>query len=211
MQETWETWVWSLSREDPLEEEMTTHSSILAWRIPRTEGPGGIQSIGPKESDTTEQLTLSLFQRLLRWTHTEHQPPDAPAFVPWPGVTAKLVTGWERGFRWWPPGHSLRRGLVECPRWAGPVCLGDWDPSAPSQAARLVRPYAMHSGRAERLVGGPAWRLVGRLPQVKTGRAGCWMAWPGAHPSQERLVYVMNRWRGRQPLGVSIFLFMFSF
>ena len=38
--------VWSLGQEDPLEEEMTTHSSILAWRIPRTEEPGGLQSIG---------------------------------------------------------------------------------------------------------------------------------------------------------------------
>ena len=35
-----------LGREDPLEEEMTTHSSILAWRIPWTEGPGGLQSTG---------------------------------------------------------------------------------------------------------------------------------------------------------------------
>ena len=37
-------WVPSLSREDPLEEGMATHSSILAWRIPRTEEPGGLQS-----------------------------------------------------------------------------------------------------------------------------------------------------------------------
>ena len=37
-----------------------THSSILAWRIPRTEEPGGLQSMGPKESDTTERLSLSL-------------------------------------------------------------------------------------------------------------------------------------------------------
>ena len=36
----------SLGREDPLEEEMATHSSILAWRIPRTEEPGGLQSMG---------------------------------------------------------------------------------------------------------------------------------------------------------------------
>ena len=42
-------------------ERMTTHSSILAWRIPRTEEPGRLQSQGHKESDTTEQLTLSLF------------------------------------------------------------------------------------------------------------------------------------------------------
>ena len=39
-----ETWVRSLGREDPLEKEMVTHSSILAWRIPWTEKPGRLQS-----------------------------------------------------------------------------------------------------------------------------------------------------------------------
>ena len=46
MQETQETRVQSLGREDLLEEEMTTHSSILAWEMPWTEEPGGLQSIG---------------------------------------------------------------------------------------------------------------------------------------------------------------------
>ena len=41
-----ETWVQSLGQEDPLEKEMATHSSILAWRIPWTEEPGGLQSMG---------------------------------------------------------------------------------------------------------------------------------------------------------------------
>ena len=41
-----ETWVQSLGREDPLEKEMATHSSILAWRIPWTEEPGGLQFTG---------------------------------------------------------------------------------------------------------------------------------------------------------------------
>ena len=40
----WETWVRSLGWEDPLEKEMATHSSILVWRIPWTEEPGGLQS-----------------------------------------------------------------------------------------------------------------------------------------------------------------------
>ena len=44
----WETQVQSLGWEDPLEEEMATHSSIPAWRIPWTEKPGGIQFIGLK-------------------------------------------------------------------------------------------------------------------------------------------------------------------
>ena len=41
-----ETWVQSLGLEDPLEKGMATHSSILAWRIPGTEEPGGLQSMG---------------------------------------------------------------------------------------------------------------------------------------------------------------------
>ena len=45
MQETQETWLPSLGREDPLEEEMATHTSILAWRIPWTEELGGLQSV----------------------------------------------------------------------------------------------------------------------------------------------------------------------
>ena len=52
----WETWVRSLGQEDPLEKEIATHSSILAWRIPWTEELGGLQSTGCKESDTTERL-----------------------------------------------------------------------------------------------------------------------------------------------------------
>ena len=46
VQETQETWVWSLGQEDPLEEGITPHSSIFAWRMPRTEEPGGLQSTG---------------------------------------------------------------------------------------------------------------------------------------------------------------------
>ena len=47
-----EMWVWSLSREDPLEKEMVNRSSIFAWEIPWTEDPGGLQSTGlQKESD----------------------------------------------------------------------------------------------------------------------------------------------------------------
>ena len=65
----WETWVQSLSREDTLEKEMAIHYCILVWRIPWTEELGGLQSMGLKESDTTEQLTLSHFPNIA--------PPDA--------------------------------------------------------------------------------------------------------------------------------------
>ena len=51
-----ETWVRSLDWEDPLEKEMATHSSILAWKTPWTEKLGRLQSMGCKESDMTEHL-----------------------------------------------------------------------------------------------------------------------------------------------------------
>ena len=46
-------WILSLGWEDPLEMEMATHSCIVAWKIPWTEEPGGLQSMGSQESDTT--------------------------------------------------------------------------------------------------------------------------------------------------------------
>ena len=48
MQEMQDMWVQSLGLEDPLGEEMATHCSVLAWRIPWTEEPGGLQSEGPQ-------------------------------------------------------------------------------------------------------------------------------------------------------------------
>ena len=52
----WETWVQSLGREDPLEKEMVTHSSTLAWKIPWTEECGRLQSMGVSELDMTKRL-----------------------------------------------------------------------------------------------------------------------------------------------------------
>ena len=54
-----ETGIWSLGGEDPLEKEMATHSSILIWRIPWTEEPGRLQSVGSQELDMTEWLNNS--------------------------------------------------------------------------------------------------------------------------------------------------------
>ena len=51
----WETWVWSLGWEDPLEKGKATHSSVLAWRFPWT-----VSSMGCKELDTTEQLSCHI-------------------------------------------------------------------------------------------------------------------------------------------------------
>ena len=63
-----ETWVWSLGQEDPLEKEMATHNSIIAWRIPWTEEPGGlyIPCSHKKESDNlaTKQQQLYDLQKV---------------------------------------------------------------------------------------------------------------------------------------------------
>ena len=70
-----ETWFWSLGWEDPLEEGMTTHSSILAWRIPRTEEPCGLWSMGSqrvrhdwvtKHNTAYPSTTLSFSSPLLK-------------------------------------------------------------------------------------------------------------------------------------------------
>ena len=51
-----ETQVRSLGQEDPLEKGLAAHSSIHAWRIPQTEEPGGLQSMGSQELDATEAI-----------------------------------------------------------------------------------------------------------------------------------------------------------
>ena len=52
MQETQETWIRSLGQEDPLEEEMATHSNILTWETAWTEEPGRLPSMGSQKSQT---------------------------------------------------------------------------------------------------------------------------------------------------------------
>ena len=61
-----ETWVQSLGQEDPLEKEMATHSRILAWRIPWTEEPGGLQSIGLQRVGYKWATSLSLHFHVLK-------------------------------------------------------------------------------------------------------------------------------------------------
>ena len=61
-----ENQVQSLGQEDPLKKEMATHSNIPTWDIPWTEKPGGLKSMGHKESNTTEQLYFLLVQGFQR-------------------------------------------------------------------------------------------------------------------------------------------------
>ena len=62
-----ELWVQFLSGEDPLEEEMETHSSILAWEIPQTEEPCGLQSIGSQSvGHNSDDLAAVVYVQILR-------------------------------------------------------------------------------------------------------------------------------------------------
>ena len=65
-----ETWVGSLGQEDPLEKGMATHSNILAWRIPWTEEPDGLQSMGlqrARHNWATNMHTVFVLFRCFRW------------------------------------------------------------------------------------------------------------------------------------------------
>ena len=64
---TWETWVWSLGREDPLEKEMAIHSSTIAWKIPWTEEPGRLQSMGSQrvKHDLATSLSFSFIDYII--------------------------------------------------------------------------------------------------------------------------------------------------
>ena len=65
-----DTWVWSLGWEDPLEKETATNSSILAWEIPWTEKPGGLQSMGSQRvgHDRAASLNFTLWPRENLWS-----------------------------------------------------------------------------------------------------------------------------------------------
>ena len=72
-----EMWIQSLGQEDPVEEGMATHSSILAWRIPRTEGPGGLQSTVSQKAghDWSDLAHMLGGQVLIRYQRASEYPP----------------------------------------------------------------------------------------------------------------------------------------
>ena len=63
-----ETWVRTLGREDPLEKEMATHSSILAWRIPWMEEPGGLQSTGSQRVGHDRATAIAIQREPTTWS-----------------------------------------------------------------------------------------------------------------------------------------------
>ena len=132
----WETWVWSLGWQDPLEKGKATHSSILAWRISCT-----VYSWGRKESNRTEWLSLSL-SMYLKHTLPRRQWQPTPVLLPGKSHGRRILVGcspwgrqesdttdrlhfhfslWRRKWQSTPvflPGESQGRGsLVGCPLW----------------------------------------------------------------------------------------------
>ena len=94
-----ENWVRSLGREDPLEEGLATPSSILAWRLPWTEEPGGPQSAGSQASDTTVWLNAAqppLWEPLQRCPDLKFSLPESflciPGWQDWPKYKCDHVT-----------------------------------------------------------------------------------------------------------------------
>ena len=81
-----ETWVLSLDQEDPLEKQMATHLSTLAWKIPWTEEPGRLQSMGSQR--VRHDWATSLFFSLFRWLSCSQKRPSevsvAPSALPLP-------------------------------------------------------------------------------------------------------------------------------
>ena len=76
----WETWVWSLGWEDPLEKRKATHASILAWRIPWTEEAGGLQPVVSQKSQTQlSDYTTNASSWLQRNISDEYTPPWIPS------------------------------------------------------------------------------------------------------------------------------------
>ena len=115
MQKPQETWVWSLGWEDPLEEEMATHSSILAWRIPWTEEPGGLESMGSQSRTRLKQPSSRYYNKALQCT----------ALSKWP----LLCTG--------QPVQHHEQHLPQYPQWLfSHWSVPQWAPS-PSQQLSL--------------------------------------------------------------------------
>ena len=118
----WETWVRSLGWEDPLEEGIATHSSILAWRIPSTEEPGGLQSMGLQRvrhdwatKASTVQVSLFICSRFL--PHHCPQTMSSTKAATMPPVHCQVPRAWSNIY-WISPWASGRfitkygRGLV---------------------------------------------------------------------------------------------------
>ena len=91
--------VLSLSWEDPLEEEMATSSSVLAWKIPWTEGPGGLQSMGVAQRWARLNTHMHVFSHMVGQKHGLAQEP-CNIFLRACFLFTSLFTSWTQLLRW---------------------------------------------------------------------------------------------------------------
>ena len=132
-----EMWVWSLIWEDPLEQEMTTHSSVFAWKMPWPEEPGGLPSTGSQRArhnwvtKQEQQLYLGL---ILSWySENVHR---------WKGEEKK---GRQRGKKEWREGGKASWPRVTFRK--GPLLQGGWGAVPPEGLFRLGSPRGQGAGR----------------------------------------------------------------
>ena len=157
-----ETWVRSLDQGDPLEKEMATHSSLLAWEIPWTEKPGGYSPWGHKESvDTTERLNISISSSRAVGTKkstTKLSGKHCLLFV-------AVATTWQhRGWGWGSGGMSRLVSPAQPPRRPGagiswPLASRGRGCSRADQGRRCSS--ASSSARPGAPSGGVTWTMVG--------------------------------------------------
>ena len=133
MQETQKMWVRSLGWKDLLEKEMETHSSVLAWRSPRTEEPYGLQS-GPwgcKELDTTKRLTHTCREICVSWYRMLEDPERAIIFRWGIGSQSRILRKIDTSF-WMNKLAGGRQSVVQA---KGSVYAKTWETVAHRQNA----------------------------------------------------------------------------
>ena len=135
-----ETWVRSLGLEDPLKEEMATHSSILAWRIPWPEDPGGLQSMRSQSHTQLRQLRMQACTVETKETNDNNK-----KCLEWTlSLQASLAMGFSRQEYWRglpfpPPGHLPDPGIES----RSPELQADSLPSEPPRKQRKTNAIAI--------------------------------------------------------------------
>ena len=117
-----ETWVWSLSQEDRLEKGVTTHSSILVWRIPWTEEPDGLQSMGLQKV-RHDWATNTFTSTLIKWNESHSVVTDSL----WPQILQASGVGSLSLLQGIFPTEGLNPGLSHC-RWIFYWLSHKWSP-----------------------------------------------------------------------------------
>ena len=185
-----ETWVQSLGQEDPLEKEMATHSSILAWRVQWTEEPGGLQSMGSPRvgQDRVTSLSLSvLLPSLFR-----PQKPEWQRLWKHEGTSGEQKD--RRVDRLETNAKSTRNTFKPCGR--GPVSNRHWFLCVPGIGGRGTQSSQhMWRGTPVKLKGGIYLSLgpdiCHQSPRRFCGKlrcgTGCSWLWQPLHPARRRL------------------------